>query len=76
MQGILTSGGAPPAGFSSGGGHETPMPTFHVVRCATCEAFMVVQQTQKPSWKCVLCGQKQSYTQYCLRDQLRCRPVV
>ena len=38
---------------------------------------MVVQQTQKPSWKCVLCGQKQSYTRiFASGPAKECRPVV
>ncbi|KAK6960178.1 UPF0544 protein [Biomphalaria glabrata] len=36
------------------------MVQFHVLRCALCQTFQVLQVTKVSKWKCKLCGEKQS----------------
>ncbi|BFZ11308.1 hypothetical protein BsWGS_14347 [Bradybaena similaris] len=38
------------------------MVQFHVLRCAACQTFQVLQVTKTAKWKCKMCGLKQSVT--------------
>ena len=50
---------------------------FHAVRCAFCESFQSHLRGQKPKWKCVLCGETQSWVRvYCSGAAKDVRPVV